>query len=319
MKLSLIIPVYNVEKYVEKCLRSCINQDLPKDEYEIIVVNDGSPDGSLEIVQRIAAEEPNIKVISQENQGLSMARNNGLAQAQGDYVWFIDSDDWIEENCLRGIVEALEKDDLDILHIRYKNTYEDGAEPNVPEQKYLEGIFTGKEITELGGLGAPAPFSVLRSKLLKKYDLRFVPRIYHEDTEFKPRVTYYAERIKYYDKEVYDYLQRQNGSITSNYKIKNGLDSITVCHSLYTFSKDLEPGVQAAFAMRISQILYTHFERFNHLNETDSAKLLAEYKKQKALFRYMTKSKLPKDKIAGIVLLLNTRFGIWLFNRFEHK
>ena len=98
MILSIIIPVYNVEKYVEKCIRSCENQDIPKENYEVIVVNDGSPDGSLAIVERLANEFSNIKVINQENKGLSMARNTGLEAAKGEYVWFVDSDDWIEEN-----------------------------------------------------------------------------------------------------------------------------------------------------------------------------------------------------------------------------
>ena len=99
MKLSIIIPMYNVEPYIEKCLLSCLNQNIPHADYEIIVVNDGSPDGSLGIARRIASTVDNMLIVSQENGGLSAARNKGLSYAKGEYVWFVDSDDWIEENC----------------------------------------------------------------------------------------------------------------------------------------------------------------------------------------------------------------------------
>ena len=104
MKISLIVPVYNVEKYIEKCLLSCLKQDIPQSDYEIIVVNDGSPDSSLAIAERIAAAATNIIIVSQKNGGLSAARNTGLKIAKGDYIWFIDSDDTIKENCLKSIV-----------------------------------------------------------------------------------------------------------------------------------------------------------------------------------------------------------------------
>ena len=100
-KLSLIIPMYNVELYIEKCLNSCINQDLSADEYEIIIVNDGSKDNSLSIAESIAQKHNNVRIITQTNGGLSSARNTGLINSRGEYIWFIDSDDWIEPNVLK--------------------------------------------------------------------------------------------------------------------------------------------------------------------------------------------------------------------------
>ena len=105
MRLSIIIPMYNVSLYVEKCVRSCLRQDIPYSEYEIILVNDGSTDNTLDIVQSIAREYPNIHIVDQENAGLSIARNVGLSKAAGEYVWFIDSDDWIEDNILSVVLE----------------------------------------------------------------------------------------------------------------------------------------------------------------------------------------------------------------------
>ena len=99
-KLSIIIPVYNVENYVGKCLESCLNQDIPKNEYEIIVVNDGTKDNSVQVIEKYITPENNIRLIHRKNGGLSAARNTGLKEAKGEYVWFVDSDDWIENNVL---------------------------------------------------------------------------------------------------------------------------------------------------------------------------------------------------------------------------
>lgn len=104
VKLSIIIPVYNVELYIEKCLQSCLSQDIPYDEYEIIVVNDGSPDGSLAIAESIAKTTTNMTIISQKNGGLSAARNTGMSVAKGEYIWFVDSDDWIETKDRKSVV-----------------------------------------------------------------------------------------------------------------------------------------------------------------------------------------------------------------------
>ena len=96
LKLSIIIPVYNVEPYIAKCLDSCLQQDLPADEYEIIVVNDGSPDNSVVIVKDYMQRYLNVRLVNRENGGLSAARNTGLAHANGYYVAFLDDDDeWV--------------------------------------------------------------------------------------------------------------------------------------------------------------------------------------------------------------------------------
>ena len=95
-KVSIIVPVYNVEKYLERCLNSLINQTLK--EIEIICINDGSTDNSKLILEKYASDDSRIKIINQENQGLSIARNNGLKAAKGEYIGYVDSDDWISEN-----------------------------------------------------------------------------------------------------------------------------------------------------------------------------------------------------------------------------
>ena len=95
MILSIIIPIYNVEQFIAQCIESIYSQHFPLERFEVIAVNDGTPDHSMDIVKRFAAKYSNLQIINQENKGLSVARNTGMQYAKGDYVWFIDSDDWL--------------------------------------------------------------------------------------------------------------------------------------------------------------------------------------------------------------------------------
>ena len=133
MKLSFIIPVFNTEDYLERCLASCLDQDLPESDYEIIVLNDGSTDGSLQVAQRIASSHPCIRIVSQENGGLSRARNAGLREASGDYVWFVDSDDYIARNCLGTLWSKCADEMLDVLGMGSFRVMQDGS---VIERRY---------------------------------------------------------------------------------------------------------------------------------------------------------------------------------------
>lgn len=117
MFLSFIVPVYNTEKYLAECLDSLLEQDIPKEDYEILCVNDGSTDGSLRILHEYARVHPNIVVVDQENGGLSNARNVGLTRAKGDYIWFVDSDDFIQLNILAYFRSVVAQTDCDRLNL----------------------------------------------------------------------------------------------------------------------------------------------------------------------------------------------------------
>ncbi len=105
LQLSIIVPVYNVEKYIRACMESIFKQGLDEDTFEVIIVNDGTKDRSMEVIQDIIAQHKNITVINQENQGLSMARNNGMAIARGEYILMPDSDDLLVENSVKPLLE----------------------------------------------------------------------------------------------------------------------------------------------------------------------------------------------------------------------
>ena len=237
MKLSIIIPMYGVEKYIKKCLMSCINQESAclGIDYEIICVNDGTKDKSAVIAREIAAQHSGITVIEQDNGGLSAARNTGTLAAKGEYIWYVDSDDYIEPGTLARILPKL-KDDIDILHLHYRLVYENGSPSKDVICRAPAGAFSGKEVTEQGGLATPAPFSVLRSTYLREHDFKFVKGIYHEDMEYKPRVFYLAEKIVFDDGISYNYLQRE-GTIMSTFRPKRIYDLMIVVDNLLQFSQ----------------------------------------------------------------------------------
>lgn len=297
MILSIIIPVYNVEKYVEKCIRSCENQNIPKEDYELIVVNDGTPDGSLAIIERLAKEYSNIKVISQENQGLSVARNTGLEAARGEYVWYVDSDDWIEENCLKEVTGKL-VDNIDILQILCKRAYEDGT-IRIPAQKFLDGIHSGKEVTELGGLADPAQFSILRFGFLKENDFKFFPGIYHEDAELKLRMAYTAKKIAFYKPPVYYYLKRASDSIMAIPKPKRSSDLLTVCRHLHDFQISRVEGSKANRHFNFMISIYLNFALYNicKCSAAEMKRFNMEMWQNRELFLHLKDAKLMKYRL----------------------
>ena len=159
MKLSIIIPVYNVEKFITRCLHSCVSQNLSINEFEIVVVNDGTRDNSMKFVSQFAEEYSNISIINQENKGLSAARNRGLSVAKGDYVWFVDSDDYLDNKALETVWNFFEKHkDIqlvtsEIYHFGARNDehksnwrFEEREVVNIKEdfnypQYYIGGVF----------------------------------------------------------------------------------------------------------------------------------------------------------------------------------
>ena len=114
-RLSIIIPTYNVESYIEETLNSCLQQDIPQEEYEIICIDDGSNDGTVSKIEKIASANKNIRLFTQKNSGVSATRNRGIELANGNYIWFVDSDDLIAPNCIGFLLTEAEKHDTEKL------------------------------------------------------------------------------------------------------------------------------------------------------------------------------------------------------------
>ena len=241
MKLSIIVPVYNVSKYLSKCLDSLIRQDIDKEDYEIIVVNDGSTDDSGEIAKMYAGRYSNIILINQENQGLSGARNTGIKAAKGEYIQFVDSDDYLESNVEKTLVEKMENDNLDILRFNYQNVNEN-YEVFIPYKDYKPFVDYRDEITdgltfltERLGYACYAVQFVIKAEILKKEENLFKRGIYFEDTEWTPRILTQAGRVTSVDTVVYNYLLRDGSisrSINSDKKRKVVEDKLKLVESM---------------------------------------------------------------------------------------
>ena len=232
IRLSVIIPVYNVEKFIGKCLDSVEHQDLSAQDYEIIVVDDGSPDKSKEIAQKKAKQYTNIQVVSRPNGGLSAARNTGLDYAKGEYIMFVDSDDWIAENCLTKLVEQCERQHLDMLQICAANMID-----GVPHRRFSydenRGVKPGRDLMA-NGLTFCAPFSVYNKSFLTRFGLKFHPGIFHEDNEFTPRAYYFAERVGCTNDIIY-YVYQNPNSITRIANPQKAFDTLIVMERLEMF------------------------------------------------------------------------------------
>ena len=225
MKLSIIVPVYNVEAYLQKCVTSLLNQDLPASDYEIILVDDGSTDGSGMLCDTLAAEHGNIRVIHQQNRGLSGARNAGIAASAGQYAMFVDSDDFLESSVLGDLVMQGEDMDLDFVRFNYQNVNEAGEvfEPNKyakPFVDFSDEVCDGVTfLNERLGYACYACQFMVRTSLLKKEGNGFKEGIYYEDVEWTPRILLQADKVASTDKIVYNYLFR-TGSIARNTDIE---------------------------------------------------------------------------------------------------
>ena len=219
LKLSVIVPIYNVEKYLHKCVDSLLNQDLPMEDYEIILVDDGSPDRCGEVCDEYSTQYSNINVIHRDNGGLSAARNSGVEVARGEYVQFVDPDDFLEPNVLQTLVNKMDTDKLDILRFNYQNVNEryEVFEPNKiskPFVDYRDEVCDGLSfLTERLGYACYACQFMVRRDLLK--NCFFKEGVYFEDTEWAPRMLLKAKRVTSTDLMVYNYLMRA-GSITKS-------------------------------------------------------------------------------------------------------
>lgn len=227
LKLSLIVPVYNVSKYLAKCLDSLLCQDLQPDEYEVIVVDDGSTDDSGTIAEEYAQVHPNlITVVHQANQGLSGARNTGIKISKGQYIQFVDSDDYLEPNVLKTLVDKMDSDNLDILRFNYQNVNEkyEVFEPykeHKPYVDYRDEVCDGLTfLNERLGYGCYAWQFVVKSTFLKSDKNLFKIGIYFEDTQWTPRILVQSRRVTSIDTMVYNYLLRPDSITNSVSEIK---------------------------------------------------------------------------------------------------
>lgn len=224
-KLSIIIPVYNVEKYLPKCLGSILEQ--PFKDLEVICVNDGSTDGSLDVLQKIKKNDGRVVIIDKKNEGSGIARNIGLSTAQGEYVYFIDSDDWLEANVLAKIIAKADELQTDILVFGglsyYNGKGQNGAySKNKLPKKYFGKVVSAKDIKkDIFKFPSTAWTKLYRRSFLIKNEIKFQNIRAGQDQLpfFHSMIT--ADRIAILPENIYCYQKNREGSVTSVKKKKS--------------------------------------------------------------------------------------------------
>lgn len=270
MELSIIVPIYNVEDYLEECLESLYN--IKNIELEIILVNDGSKDNSFKIMEKFKDMYPEKTVlINKENGGLSSARNAGMKAAAGEYISFIDSDDFIDVDEFERFFKEGQKDKLDVIvgNMRYYTPEKTGDPLFRSEMIKNSGILKGVDFFwEL--FQKPKCFreevvdDIYRREFLLKNDIWFNENIVHEDSEFTPLVYLKAEKVRYIDRAFYFYRQR-TGSIMNKVSEKSIVSLESICERFFDEYKKLGSvkGKEVLSALILSFYSVVVYKRYN--------------------------------------------------------
>ena len=246
MKVSVIVPVYNVEKYIKKCLDSLVNQTL--NGVEIIVVNDGSPDNSQKIIDEYTKKYKNVKSYIKENGGLSDARNYGIKKATGEYISFVDSDDYIRNDMLEIMYNYAIKEDLDVVVCDSINVYDNGSEILIKSNNNYSDNDVRNYI-----ISPPMACTRLFKKTI--FDkIQFKKNIYYEDLEMTPKVVNITDKIGFVSEGLYYYVQRDGSIMKQNVYKKKLLNIFDVLKS----NKDL---LEDKFSEEIEYMYSTHLLR----------------------------------------------------------
>lgn len=266
LMLSIIIPMYNAEKYIEECLDSILNSNLPKKMYELVIVNDGSKDKSPEIAQNYAAKYSNVTYLTQENQGQSTARNYGIKTCKGEYVWCVDADDKVISEQLPKIIEALDEyKNLDILAVQLQNVTEGGqyldvecSQPMLEHNKVLSGVeavLSGYNPSSICAL-------ITKKQLFIDNNIFFVKGITHQDVELTYRLMPCATNVVFSDITPYLYIYHPNStskSMVPEKKIKYIKDDIYIINSFRRLAlsfKDINPQLYSVIFNRSQNVLF---------------------------------------------------------------
>lgn len=285
-KISVIIPVYKVEKYLKRCVESVVNQTYKN--IEIILVNDGSPDKCGEICDEYARIDSRIKVIHKENGGLSSARNSGLDIASGDYIMFVDSDDWISEVSLEQLNEYIDMD-YDIINFKFSFVKENSKEL-IETNNNIKDSYECDLITYIDKLFSGELNFFIWNKLYKKNlfdEVRFPEGRNYEDLATIYKLYFNAKSIIVTDYTLYYYWLGNSNSITSNSTVKNMRDYLLSTKEIYKVNKNYLQinkrdfsNVDTWYKMMIIQLLINYTKSTNK-NDALKREILFELRNSK--------------------------------------
>lgn len=286
-KISVIVPVYGVEKYIVKCINSIVNQTFK--DIEIIVVNDGTKDNSIKLIEESFSDK-RIKIYNKDNGGLASARNYGIKKATSKYLFFVDSDDYIDVNCLEEMYERILKDKVDLVICDYYKLEESGDKEHISIIPHYD-----KSNNKCSVISMPAAWcKLIKSEIFKKNNIKFLEKKYFEDNAIMPFVCALCKSFSYIQKPFYYYLQR-NGSILNkkNYdkKWEDIFDSL--------------------------DHLYNKFKEYNLLNEykDELEYIYIEYLLHAANLRFIDYEE-GRNNILKVKSVIKDKFPNWRKNKY---
>lgn len=299
IKLSIIIPVYNTAQYLNKCLHSILDQNVDKSSYEIIIVNDGSLDNSQQIIDEFCSTYNNVSCITQKNQGQSVARNRAIEVATGEYIWFVDSDDWVETDSIEAITSEYNTSP-DIIMISRVETNRRHSY-NSPYTTSGHKILLSKHFEQ-----GPV-FYILKRDFVHKHNLRFVPGIYHEDSEIIPKFLYLAGSVRVIDRPLYHVYENPT-STTRSINSKKSYDLLIVSENLLKFKQTHidNPSISKLFNYLISVDLNNALANIVRCDRDEQHKFNNTLYNNRHLFSVLKKSSL-KYRIEYILFSLFPR------------
>ena len=282
IKLSIVIPVYNVEKYLRECLDSAIVPGIGG--YEIVCVNDGSTDTSPEILEEYRKQYPELmQIVHTENQGLGAASNNGVAAAKGEYIAFLDSDDYLSANAVKEMIEACSSgDDICIFDLAEVN-HQGQTIGILKGCKRDEGVFTLDRYPMLLFEYPSRANKIFRRSLFTEHEIRYPIRVWFEDYRTNPKLYPFCQSIRYTGKTWYNYRQ-QPESITHGKNTERNLEIIDAAEDLLGFYEK-----EGLFEKYKEELEYSVFYNVL-LTSTDRVNLIdPQSKVQEKLLDYMLK------------------------------
>lgn len=293
MELSIIVPIYNVEDYLEECLKSLYN--IKNIKLEIILVNDGSKDNSFKIMEKFKEIYPEKTVlINKENGGLSSARNAGMKAAVGEYISFIDSDDFIDVDEFEKFFKEGQKDKLDVMvgNMRYYTPEKTGDSLFRSNVVKNSGIVNGIDFfwnlfQKTKCFREEVVDDIYKREFLVKNNIWFNENIVHEDSEFTPLVYLKAEKVKYIDRAFYFYRQR-TGSIMNKVSEKSIVSLESICEKFFIECKNLDSikGKKVLSSLILSFYSVVVYKRYNGAGDWKRV-----HKRYKELYRELKNNK----------------------------
>lgn len=313
MKLSIIVPVYNVQDYIWKCANSLLCQTSSMDDYEVLFIIDGSTDKSEKVLNDFIKQKSfkNARIFQKENGGLSSARNYGIKRCTGDYIWFVDSDDWIENNSVEILLSNMHSNAEIILMTQYYHNT--NTQQTLACTKSSQKLCTGADLFKEHPPICSVCYICKRS-FLNSHKFSFVEGIFHEDAEFTPRVLYTASIVQTIQNPLYHHYKRE-GSITQTPSPKRIYDLMIVLkNNIKFYSEKVKVQDRKWYAHVCSTCIYSILEISRSMNNTIKSDINTFFNNNPILIKILKQNNLQSYIFALLIQILPLKpTAIYLF------